>query len=77
MPRERPVFPQNAPLASKNFSNLDNNFSFSNYSFILFSFCKKFSKIYYSENAYANHLQSNKHKAAEAKTSSEGNSLIT
>lgn len=42
---------------------------------LLYSF--NFSKIYYSENAYANHLQSNKHKAAEAKATFEGNSLIT
>jgi hypothetical protein len=35
-----------------------------------------FSKIYYSENAYTNHLQSNKHKAAEAKAALEGMPLI-
>jgi len=36
--------------------------------------CTACNKIYYSENAYANHLQSNKHKAAEAKVSLEGTS---
>lgn len=44
---------------------------------MLFPFQKNYSKIYFSENAYANHLQSNKHKAAEAKASFEGNPLIT
>ncbi|CAG8442305.1 11973_t:CDS:2 [Rhizophagus irregularis] len=34
--------------------------------------CTACNKIYYSENAYANHLQSNKHKAADAKASFEG-----
>lgn len=34
--------------------------------------CTACNKIYYSENAYANHLQSNKHKAAEAKVVLEG-----
>ncbi|GBC09732.1 hypothetical protein RclHR1_09070004 [Rhizophagus clarus] len=34
--------------------------------------CIACNKIYYSENAYANHLQSNKHKAAEAKAAFEG-----
>jgi len=34
--------------------------------------CAACNKIYYSENAYGNHLQSNKHKAAEAKAALEG-----
>ncbi|PKC13712.1 hypothetical protein RhiirA5_60725 [Rhizophagus irregularis] len=34
--------------------------------------CTACNKIFYSENAYANHLQSNKHKAADAKASFEG-----
>ncbi|RIA88115.1 C2H2 type zinc-finger-domain-containing protein [Glomus cerebriforme] len=37
--------------------------------------CAACNKIYYSENAYANHLQSNKHKAAEAKATIEGITL--
>ncbi|CAG8436674.1 6379_t:CDS:2 [Ambispora gerdemannii] len=34
--------------------------------------CDACGKIYYSENAYSNHLQSNKHKLAEIKAAQEG-----